>query len=86
MVNGMSTPRTVVVDADGHLCEPADLWETGPPGAPARSRDPPAVERRHRLRRVLVEDRMATERGLVGPRQRGHSRTTTSARARTTRT
>ena len=24
-------PRALVVDADGHVCEPADLWTTRPP-------------------------------------------------------
>jgi predicted TIM-barrel fold metal-dependent hydrolase len=55
-----------VVDADGHVCEPADLWTRG---LPASMR-----ERGIRLRwndetgydECLVEDRMATDRGLVG--------------------
>ena len=60
-------PTELVVDADGHVCEPADLWDAQPPGAPARIRG-------IRLRwneatgydECLVEDRMATDRGLVG--------------------
>jgi len=55
-----------VVDADGHVCEPADLWTRG---LPASMR-----EQAIRLRwnddtgydECLVEDRMATDRGLVG--------------------
>jgi predicted TIM-barrel fold metal-dependent hydrolase len=55
-----------VVDADGHVCEPADLWEKNLPGHLA--------DRGIRLRwneatgydECLVEDRMATDRGLVG--------------------
>ena len=56
----------LVVDADGHVCEPADLWTRG---LPAHLRD-----KGIRLRwneetgydECLVEDRMATDRGLVG--------------------
>ena len=55
-----------VVDADGHLCEPARLWEDNLP--------PRLREQGIRLRwneqtgydECLVEDRMATDRGLVG--------------------
>ncbi len=64
----MSAPADgeVIVDADGHVCEPADLWERG---LPERLRD-----RGIRLRwneatgydECLVEDRIATDRGLVG--------------------
>jgi predicted TIM-barrel fold metal-dependent hydrolase len=62
-----------VVDADGHLCEPADLWERN---LPASMRD-----RGIRLRwneatgfdECLVEDVMATERGLVGLGNAGES-------------
>ena len=55
-----------VVDADGHVCEPADLW----------TRELPASMRNQAIRlrwneetgydECLVEDRMATDRGLVG--------------------
>ena len=56
----------LVVDADGHVCEPADLWERG---LPARFR-----ERALRLRwnadtgfdEAWVEDWCITDRGLVG--------------------
>jgi uncharacterized protein len=59
-------PREIVVDGDGHLCEPADLWEKR---LPASMRD-----RGIRLRWdaatgydvCWVEDRVATDRGLVG--------------------
>jgi predicted TIM-barrel fold metal-dependent hydrolase len=62
------TERAVelVVDGDGHVCEPADLWERNLPSHLA--------DRGIRLRwneatgydECLVEDRMATDRGLVG--------------------
>ena len=62
-----------VVDADGHLCEPARLWEDN---LPRRWRD-------HGIRlrwneqtgydECLVEDRMATDRGLVGLGNAGES-------------
>src|SRR5437870_13701850 len=56
----------IVVDADGHVCEQADLWERNLPGHLAA--------RGIRLRwndatgydECWVEDRMATDRGLVG--------------------
>ncbi len=65
--------REVVVDADGHVCEPADLWERK---LPSHLRD-----RGIRLRwneesgfdECLVEDRMATDRGLVGLGNAGES-------------
>jgi predicted TIM-barrel fold metal-dependent hydrolase len=55
-----------VVDADGHVCEPADLWEKNLPSHLA--------DQGIRLRwneatgydECLVEDRMATDRGLIG--------------------
>ena len=75
----------VIVDADGHLCEPADLWERN---LPASMRD-----RGIRLRwneatgfdECLVEDTMATERGLVGLGNAGESYEN-FGRAATTRT
>jgi predicted TIM-barrel fold metal-dependent hydrolase len=56
----------LIVDADGHVCEPADLWTTR---LPASMR-----ERGIRLRwnaatgfdEAYVEDRLITDRGLVG--------------------
>ena len=67
------TADLFVVDADGHLCEPARLWEDN---LPARLR-----EHGIRLRwneqtgydECLVEDRMATDRGLVGLGNAGES-------------
>lgn len=58
--------REYVVDADGHVCEPADLWTRGLP--------PKLADRGIRLRwneatgfdECLVEDQIATDRGLVG--------------------
>jgi predicted TIM-barrel fold metal-dependent hydrolase len=69
----MTDTHDVVVDADGHLCEPADLWERN---LPAGMR-----ERGIRLRwnadtgydECMVEDRMATDRGLVGLGNAGES-------------
>ncbi len=62
-----------VIDADGHLCEPARLWEDNLPTA--------MRDRGIRLRwneatgydECLVEDRMATDRGLVGLGNAGES-------------
>ncbi len=62
-----------VVDADGHLCEPARLWEDNLP--------PRLREQGIRLRwneqtgydECLVEERMATDRGLVGLGNAGES-------------
>jgi predicted TIM-barrel fold metal-dependent hydrolase len=62
----MGEHREIVIDADGHVCEPADLWTTR---LPARLR-----ERGIRLRwndetgfdEAYVEDRLITDRGLVG--------------------
>jgi predicted TIM-barrel fold metal-dependent hydrolase len=58
--------RDLVVDADGHVCEPADLW----------TRNLPPRMREHGIRlrwneatgydECFVEDRIATDRGLVG--------------------
>src|SRR5215470_4280297 len=56
----------IVVDGDGHVCEPADLWEKR---LPAAMRD-----RAIRLRWnqetgydvCMVEDRVVTDRGLAG--------------------
>jgi hypothetical protein len=58
--------NSIVVDADGHVCEPPDLWERN---LPARLRD-----RALRLRwnattgydEAWVEDWLITDRGLVG--------------------
>jgi predicted TIM-barrel fold metal-dependent hydrolase len=63
----------LVVDADGHLCEPPDLW--------ARNLPKGLRDRGIRLRwnestgydECWVEDRMATDRGLVGLGNAGES-------------
>ncbi|MGH7899178.1 MAG: amidohydrolase family protein [Candidatus Binatia bacterium] len=62
----MTEEREIVVDADGHVCEPPDLWTKG---LPAKLR-----ERALRLRwndatgydEAWVEDWCITDRGLVG--------------------
>jgi predicted TIM-barrel fold metal-dependent hydrolase len=63
----------IVVDADGHVCEPADLWERNLPSHLA--------EHGIRLRwnestgfdECWVEDGMATDRGLIGLGNAGES-------------
>jgi hypothetical protein len=58
--------RPLVVDADGHVCEPPDLWERNLPasmrerGPRVRWSDPDACEQ------VPVEDSIAIPRGLPG--------------------
>lgn len=60
------TERLVVVDADGHVCEPADLWE--------RNLPPSMRDRGLRVRwndeiqtqQVLVEDEVGIPMGLAG--------------------
>jgi hypothetical protein len=69
------TPQSgdIIVDADGHVCEPADLWEKNLPSH--------LSERGIRLRwnestgydECLVEDFMSTDRGLVGLGNAGES-------------
>ena len=81
----MSTPRTVVVDADGHVCEPADLWEKGLPGHLREHGHPPALERRHRVRRMLGRGRHGDRPRSGGLRQRGHVVRGLRARACTTK-
>ncbi len=59
-------PTEYVVDGDGHVCEPADLWERNLPDH--------LKDQALRLRWnedsgydvCLIEDRVATDRGLVG--------------------
>jgi uncharacterized protein len=57
--------RHVVIDADGHVCEPADLWERNlPPSMQARGlrvRDDD-----HGVQQVLVEDGVGIPMGLAG--------------------
>lgn len=65
--------REYIVDADGHVCEPADLWEANLPSHLA--------DKGIRLRwneatgydECMVEDRMVTDRGLVGLGNAGES-------------
>src|SRR6185436_14918009 len=62
-----------IVDADGHVCEPADLWTKNLPSHLA--------DQGIRLRwneatgydECLVEDKMSTDRGLVGLGNAGES-------------
>ncbi len=69
----MSEGSDLIVDADGHVCEPADLWEKN---LPSKLRDQGI-----RLRwnadtgfdECWVEDGMATDRGLVGLGNAGES-------------
>ncbi|HEV2310042.1 MAG TPA: hypothetical protein VGU73_05930, partial [Acidimicrobiia bacterium] len=69
----MDTMREYIVDADGHVCEPPDLWTKGLPDH--------LKDRGIRLRwnestgfdECLVDDQMATDRGLVGLGNAGES-------------
>jgi predicted TIM-barrel fold metal-dependent hydrolase len=69
----MDTTREYVVDADGHVCEPPDLWTRGLPSH--------LQDRGIRLRwneatgfdECLVDDQLATDRGLVGLGNAGES-------------
>ena len=56
----------VVIDADGHVCEPVDLWETHLPSS-MRERGP-RVRYSDELgtQHVLVEDHVAIPMGLAG--------------------
>jgi predicted TIM-barrel fold metal-dependent hydrolase len=62
-----------IVDADGHVCEPPDLWTRGLPshladqGIRLRWNDATGYDE------CLVEDRIATDRGLVGLGNAGES-------------
>jgi len=61
-----ATERPIVVDADGHVCEPADLWETRLP-ATMRARGPRVRwSDADGCQQVLVEDGIAIPRGLPG--------------------
>ena len=58
--------RELVIDADGHVCEPADLWTANLPpqmrdqGIRLQWNDATGYDE------CFVEDRIATDRGLVG--------------------
>ena len=56
----------VVIDADGHVCEPVDLWERNLP-ASMRERGPRVrVDAASGTQQVLVEDHVAIPMGLAG--------------------
>lgn len=56
----------VVIDADGHVCEPVDLWEANLP-ASMRDRGPRVrVAPDSGVQQVLVEDAVAIPMGLAG--------------------
>lgn len=58
--------RHVVIDADGHVCEPVDLWEKRLP-ASMRDRGPRVrFDEELRTQQVLVEDRVGIPMGLAG--------------------
>ncbi|MEX2254174.1 MAG: amidohydrolase family protein [Acidimicrobiia bacterium] len=65
--------REYIVDADGHVCEPPDLWEQGLPehlrdkGIRLRWNDATGFDE------LFIEDRTATDRGLVGLGNAGES-------------
>ena len=62
-----------MVDADGHVCEPPDLWEQE---LPVKLRDQGIRLRWNEATgydECLVEDRVATDRGLVGLGNAGES-------------
>src|SRR6478609_6617776 len=70
---GMSDPaiepastNDVIVDADGHLCEPADLWTRGLPTHLADQGIRLSWDEATGYDRCLVEDRVVVERGLAG--------------------
>jgi predicted TIM-barrel fold metal-dependent hydrolase len=58
--------RAVVVDADGHVCEPPDLWEANLPAA-MRDRGPRVRwSDEAGTQQLLVEDRVGIPMGLAG--------------------
>ena len=64
----------VVIDADGHVCEPVDLWEKNlPPSMRARG---PRVRfsTESGTQQVLVEDHVAIPMGLAGLGNAGQHR------------
>ena len=56
----------LVVDADGHLCEPPDLWTRGLPAHLADQGIRLSWNEETGYDRCLVEDRVVVERGLAG--------------------
>ena len=67
------TEREYVVDADGHVCEPADLWERGLPAHLAGRGIRLRWNEETGFDECLLEDRMVTDRGLVGLGNAGES-------------
>jgi len=64
----------VVIDADGHVCEPADLWERNLP-ASMRARGPRVrFSADAGTQQVLVEDHVAIPMGLAGLGNAGQHR------------
>jgi uncharacterized protein len=55
----------IVIDADGHVCEPVDLWERNLP-ASMRKRGPRVRLDSSGVQQVLVEDHVAIPMGLAG--------------------
>jgi uncharacterized protein len=55
----------VVIDADGHVCEPVDLWERNLPAA-MRERGPRVRKDGSGVQQVLVEDHVGIPTGLAG--------------------
>ncbi|HZQ56982.1 MAG TPA: amidohydrolase family protein [Acidimicrobiales bacterium] len=55
----------VVIDADGHVCEPVDLWERNLP-ATMRERGPRVRLDANGIQQVLVEDHVGIPTGLAG--------------------
>jgi len=55
----------VVIDADGHVCEPVDLWERNLPAA-MRERGPRVRLDANGIQQVLVEDHVGIPTGLAG--------------------
>jgi uncharacterized protein len=60
------TPRDYIVDADGHVCEPADLWEAGLPDHLSEHGIRLRWNEQTGFDECMLEDRMVTDRGLVG--------------------
>jgi predicted TIM-barrel fold metal-dependent hydrolase len=68
-----ATTRDFIVDADGHVCEPADLWEKNLPSDLA---DQGIIIRWNESTgwdECTIEGRMVTDRGLVGLGNAGES-------------
>src|SRR5215472_15363931 len=64
-MNDGNDARPIVIDADGHVCEPVDLWERNLPPS-MRDRGPRVRENDAGVQQVLVEDHVAIPMGLAG--------------------